>query len=116
MVVSMVLAILLVIGIWLALRFKPSDKLPMALSLAACSLALAFAPLLRMSGEEIGILIFIVGLFPVLGTIMAAVIASAMRYVQTRQMKALPSLVLSIAAIGLAYINFTTPFIWPYRK
>jgi hypothetical protein len=116
MILTMILAVLMAIGGSIVLARWASAKGLIGLALVACVAALVFAPVLRMSTEQIGLYLFIIGLFPVLGIITMAVVASTVRLMQTRKWGSLPSLVLSVAAAAILYINMTTPLLWPYRS
>lgn len=71
--------------------------------------------LVRALPEEVGLPFFLISLWPTLAVIAVPVAASMVRVIQTRSPRALPSLILSMLAVGLFYINSTTPWIWPYR-
>jgi hypothetical protein len=94
---------------------KSDDKWLICLSVLACVVALVFAPLLRAVPEEIGLRFFLIGLWPTLAIIAIAVVISVARFIQRRSKESLPSLVLSVSAVGLFYINSMTSLIWPYN-
>jgi hypothetical protein len=115
-ILFLVVAVALIVGGAVVALRRPSDKGLAALALVACVTALFFIPLLRLSPEQIGLYIFLGGLFPVIALITVAVLTSALRLAQTRRWQALPGLALSVAAAGLMYVNMTTTWIWPYAK
>jgi hypothetical protein len=115
LILTMILAVLMATSGSIMLVRWASGKGLIGLALIACTAALVFAPVLRISTEQIGLYLFIIGLFPVLGTITMAVVASTVRLVQTRKWGSLPSLILSMAAAAIMVINMTTPLLWPYR-
>lgn len=94
---------------------KSNKKWLICLSVLACVVALVFAPLLRAVPEEIGLRFFLIGLWPTLAIIAIAVITSVVRFIQRRDEESLPSLILSVSAVGLFYINSMTSLIWPYN-
>jgi uncharacterized membrane protein YoaK (UPF0700 family) len=94
---------------------KSDDKRLIFLSVLACLVALVFAPMLRAVPEEIGLRFFLIGLWPTLAIIAIAVVISVARFIQRRSKESLPSLVLSVSAVGLFYINSMTSLIWPYN-
>lgn len=94
---------------------QPGNRRLMRLSFFACLLALIFAPLMRAVPERVGIPFFLIGLWPTLAIIAVSAVASAVQVIQTRSPRALLSLVLSVLAAGLFYINSTTAWIWPYK-
>ncbi len=108
------LVVVTVGGTTLLLR-RPDDNRLMRLSLLACLAALAFAPLLRAVPDEVSFLLFFVGLWPTLAVVAISTVASAVRAIQTRSLRALPSLILSVLAAGLFYVNIATSWIWPYK-
>lgn len=100
----------------LILLRKPDDKrLIIVLSLFACLVALAFAPLLRAVPDQVSFPLFFVGLWPTLAVIAVSVVASIVRVIQTRSIHSILSLILSVLAVGLFYISSATPLIWPYK-
>jgi uncharacterized membrane protein (UPF0136 family) len=113
-----VFALLVMAGVLITsiiLARKPSDKMLIGLSLGACLAAFGFVPLLRALPEPISLRFFFVTFWPTLALIAIAVIASTVRFIQTRKKESLPALLLSILAVGLYYINSTTEWIWPYK-
>jgi hypothetical protein len=111
----MLLVLLFAIAALIMVRSYLTDRILLGLALLSCFLALIFVPLLRTVPEQVSLLLFLVGFWPILSMIAAAVIASTVRVVQTRRKESLFSLILSIVAAVLFYINGTTPLLWPYR-
>lgn len=109
-----ILAIVVVGGSIVFIRKAPGKRL-ILLSLLACGAALVFAPLLRSLPEQFSIVLMLVGLWPTLAIITASVAASMLRFMQTRSRESLFSLLLSVLAVALFYINTTTSWLWPYR-
>ena len=95
-----ILVVVTTIGGSIVLLRRSSDKALITLSVIACVAALVFVPLVRISPEQSGIFVFLMGVLPVLVTIIAAVVASTARLMQTHRWESLPSLVLSVAAAG----------------
>ena len=85
-----------------------------ALSLAACVMALVFVPLLRVLPERMGIPFFVAGLLPLVVILVTALVVSTARFVQARTGTHLLSLALSIVALALFFVNAMTAWIWPY--
>jgi len=112
--IAVFLVVVMIGGTFIFLR-RPDDRRLMRLSLFACFVALAFAPLLRVLPEKVSLYLFLIGLWPSLGVIAISVAASLVLAIQTRSQYAVLSLALSVLAAGLFYINTTTPWIWPYR-
>lgn len=110
-----VFLIVVMIGGPLILLRKPDDKRLIVLSLFACLVALAFAPLLRAVPDQVSFPLFFVGLWPTLAMIAVSVVASIVRVIQTRSIYSILSLILSVLAVGLFYISSATPLIWPYK-
>jgi tetrahydromethanopterin S-methyltransferase subunit D len=113
---SMILAVLVIVVGSIVLLLRSSDKGLVGLSLLACAAALVFDPLLRVLPEQISIYLFFVGFFPISAIILAAAITSTARLMQTRRWASVPSLLASMVAASLMYINTTSPWIWPYAK
>ena len=101
----------IVIGVAAIVWHWSSDKALIGLSLVACAAALVFAPLVRTAPEEIGISVFMAGGPPILATLTAAVVVSALRVWQTKRWASVPGLVLSVAAVGIMVVNASTPLI-----
>ena len=93
---------------------KSTGRGLMALSLAACVMALVFVPLLRVLPERISIPLFIAGLLPLAAILVVAMAVSIARFVQARTGTHLLSLALSIVALVLFFVNARTAWIWPY--
>lgn len=110
-----VFLIVVMIGGPLILLRKPDDKRLIVLSLFACLVALAFAPLLRAVPNQVSFPLFFIGLWPTLAVIAVSVVASIVRVIQTRSIHSILSLILSVLAVGLFYISSATPLIWPYK-
>jgi hypothetical protein len=113
--VAILMVMMVTVGSVVFLR-RSSDKGLIVLSLMACVAALVFTPLERILPEQSGFYLLLLGLLPVLATIIATVVASTARLMQTRRWRSVPSLVLSVAAVGLMYFNSTTSWFWPYAK
>ena len=75
----------------------------------ACSAALVFAPLLRVTPEQYGLYLFLTGFFPITGAITAAVVTCGVQWHQTHRWASLPGLLLSLGAADLMVINLSTP-------
>jgi len=94
---------------------QPNDRRLMRLSLLACLLALIFAPLVRTVPERVSLPLFLIGLWPTLAIIAMSVVANTVRAIQTGSTQSFLSLILSVLAVSLFYINSTTSWIWPYK-
>jgi hypothetical protein len=94
---------------------KHADKRLILLSVLACVVALVLVPLMRAVPKEIGLPFFLIGTWPTLAIIATAVVTSVVRFIQRRDKESLLSLILSVSAVGLFYLNTTTSLIWPFR-
>ena len=94
---------------------KHADKGLILLSVLACVVALVYVPLLRAVPREISLPFLLIGLWPTLAVIAIAVVTSLVRFIQRRDKESLLSLIWSLSAVGLFYINTMTPLIWPFR-
>jgi hypothetical protein len=94
---------------------KHADKRLILLSVLACVVALVLVPLMRAVPKEISLPFFLIGTWPTLAIIATAVVTSVVRFIQRRDKESLLSLILSVSAVGLFYLNTTTSLIWPFR-
>lgn len=96
-------------------RFATQKEL-VSLSLIALVLALGYVPAMRLLPEHISIWFFLVGILPVIGFMVLALVTNALNFSRTQSKIALAGMLLSILAIALFYINAMTPFFWPYPR
>jgi hypothetical protein len=94
---------------------KHADKRLILLSVLACVVALVLVPLMRAVPKEISLPFFLIGTWPTLAIIATAVVTSVVRFIQRRDKESLLSLILSVSAVGLFYLNTTTSLIWRFR-
>jgi hypothetical protein len=114
--IGVILVIIIAISRSSAISSQFTDRKLAILSLTACLAALIFPPALRMLPDQLGFIFFFIAFWVTLGIVSIAVIASLVRMFHHRRKESLPSLIISLFATVLFYVNSATPLLWPYRS